>query len=190
MKSEQTKENIIHQTILLIEENKGNITDITIRKIAERAQVGIGLINHYFFSKDNLIEVCIQRIISNVVLSFNIDDCVEKDPKDVTKYVARQVVDFLIVNREIAKVSILGNLNYPKEKDNTINTAFGFAYCMSGGVNPEKHLKKAFILVAILQESFLRKDLLNNEIGVDFFDKNHRDTYINELVNMVMEASI
>lgn len=61
---------------------------------------------------------------------------------------------------------------------------------MSGGVNPEKYLKKAFIMVSILQESFLRKDILNKEIGVDFFDKNQRDIYINEVVNMVMEVSL
>lgn len=54
-------------------------------------------------------------VISNVVQSFKTDDCAEKNPKEVTQYVAKQVVDFLLVNREIAKVSILGDLNHPYE---------------------------------------------------------------------------
>jgi AcrR family transcriptional regulator len=40
----------------------GDIKKITIRRIAEEAGVGVGLINHYFETKDNLIEVCVQKI--------------------------------------------------------------------------------------------------------------------------------
>lgn len=188
MKAEQTKLNIIQQTIILIEECNGNTADITIRKIAERAQVGIGLINHYFTSKDKLIEECVQSIIKNVVHSFKIDDCVGKNSKEVTQYVAKQVMDFLMENKEISRISILGDKNLPKEKDNSIDTTFGFAYCMSGGIHPEKKMKRAFFLVAILQESFLRKDVLDKNIDVDFYNKNQRDEYIDYIVSMIMEG--
>lgn len=187
LKSDQTKENIIKQTIILIKECNGNTADITIRKIAERAQVGIGLINHYFTSKDNLIEVCVQSIIKNVVHSFQIDDCAEKNSKEVTQYVAKKVIDFLMDNKEISQISILGDLKLPKEKDNSIDTVFGFAYCMSSGINPEKKMKRAFYLVSILQESFLRKDVLHKNIAVDFYNKKQRDKYIDDIVSMIME---
>jgi AcrR family transcriptional regulator len=66
MKSEKTKENIIANTIALIRETNGDTASISIRKIAERANVGTGLINHYFATKENLLEVCVQTIISEI----------------------------------------------------------------------------------------------------------------------------
>ena len=45
MKSEQTKQRIVEQTIRLIRESNGLMESITIRQIAEKADVGIGLIN-------------------------------------------------------------------------------------------------------------------------------------------------
>lgn len=186
MKSEQTKENIIRQTIELIEECDGDISLITIRKIAQRAQIGVGLINHYFGSKEHLIEICVQQIIKGVVYSFKLKNCDGKTPKEVTKYVARHVMDFLMENRQISKLSILGDLNSPEAKDNSISTAFAFAHCMSGGIDPTTQIKKAFVLVSLLQESFLRRDILMENIGVDFYNKNQRDDYINDMINMIM----
>ena len=67
------KEVIIHATTELIRESDGNITKITSRKIAGRAEVGLGLINYHFGSKENLITICVQRIINNVVMCFSPD---------------------------------------------------------------------------------------------------------------------
>jgi hypothetical protein len=83
-------------------------------------------------------------------------------------------------------ISILGDLSSPQVNDNSIRTAHGFAYCMSYGIDSEKYIKKAFFLLTILQESFLRKGVLYSNIGVDFFDKKQRDNYIDSIVDMVM----
>lgn len=189
MKSEKTKENIIQQTIVLIEKYNGDTSEITIRKIAERAQIGVGLVNHYFGSKEHLIEICVQHIINEVVNSFKIENCTGLTPKEVTQYVAKQVADFLMSHMQISRLSILGDLNSPEVKDNSISTVFAFAHCMSGGIATEKYIKKAFFLVSILQESFLRKDVLIQNIGIDFYDKKQRDDYINDIINMLMEDS-
>lgn len=186
MKSEETKERIIHETIQLIKEMKGEIEKVTIRKIADKAQVGVGLINHYFKSKDNLIQISVQRIIKQVVTTFEVTDIARLKPMELTKTVACQVVDFLMENLQISKVSILEDLNNPKEKDNSIQTAIGFAYCMSGGVDLERYRKKAFFLLSILQESFLRKDVLYSNIGVDFENEEQRKQYINDIIEMIM----
>jgi AcrR family transcriptional regulator len=185
MKAKNTKQLIIEQTILLMKETGGDVECLTMRKIAEKANIGVGLINHYFESKDKLIEICVQNIIANIVHSFRIEE-VEMKPLDLTKYVVKQVVDFLMENKQISKISILSDLKNPKEKDNSMDSALGFAYCMSGGKNPDKYLIKAFYLMSIIQESFLRKDVLVKNIGVDFYDKEQRDNYINEMIDIVM----
>lgn len=57
-------------TTELIEQHNGNIKVITARMIAAKADVGLGLINYHFGSKEKLITECVQRIIGGVVAGF------------------------------------------------------------------------------------------------------------------------
>lgn len=70
-KTRDVKEIIIQATTALIEENSGHVQRITARTIAERAGGGLGLINYPFTSKENLITICVQRIIGNVIAGFD-----------------------------------------------------------------------------------------------------------------------
>lgn len=185
-KSEQTKENIIDQATKLIQEGNGNTEEITIRRIADRCNVGIGLINHYFGSKDKLFEICVQRIISGVIHSFRPEPGKEMNPLEITKSVTKQVMDFLMGNQQISKLSILGDLKAPEAMDNTMKTVMGFAACISAGKPSWEDKQNAFLLTAILQESFLRKDVLNRSLGIDFHDKRERDAYIDKVIDKVM----
>ena len=54
--------------------NEGiDIGTITVRQIAERAGVGIGLINYHFKSKDNLLSIAIGDIMEQTIVKY-IDD--------------------------------------------------------------------------------------------------------------------
>jgi AcrR family transcriptional regulator len=181
MKSDRTKENIIQQTIALIRESNGAVEDITIRGIAQRAGVGVGLVNHYFQSKDHLIEVCVQTIIGGVIRSFR-PELPSEDPLEVTKVVAKQVMDFLMDNQEVSRVSILGDMKQPAVADNTMKTVAGFAARLSGGQAAQEHRLYAFMITAVLQCAFLRKETLKDSLGVDFYDKQQRDSFIDDLV--------
>ena len=182
MKSDKTKENIIKQTICLLQETNGETENITIRKIAERAKVGVGLVNHYFQSKDHLIEVCVQTIVSGVIDSFRPKLCESKEPIEITKCVAKQVMDFLMDNRQISRVSILGDLKQPEAEDNTMKTVLGFGKSLSGGQMTEKHSVDSFMITSVLQVAFLRKDRLKNNLGIDFYDKGQRDGFIDSII--------
>lgn len=59
-----SKEAIMQATIALINENGKCIDDITVREICKKADVGLGLINYHFGSKENLIKQCVERIIN------------------------------------------------------------------------------------------------------------------------------
>lgn len=125
--SKNVKEVIIGVTTELIQENNGNITRITSRKIAERAGVGLGLINYHFGSKENLITICVQRIINNVVMCFAPDkkNYNEKDglaDKERLADWAKQVYDFLFDNYAISSISILGDMQNYQVKSNSVYT--------------------------------------------------------------------
>lgn len=184
-KSELTKEKILEQTISLIKENDGDTNRITIRKIAERSEVGVGLINHYFESKEKLIECCVQRIINGVIFSFKPDVCESLTRVDRIKLIAKLVMDFLMSNQQISRISILGDMSNPKELDNTTRTVLGFARSGISEKPSDEDIHEAFIFTSILQESFLRRDLLKKSMNVDFYEKKERDLYIDRIIDTV-----
>lgn len=188
MKSQDTKEAIIAETIRIIGLSDGRVEDVTIRAIAQGAGVGVGLVNHYFGSKEHLIELCVQRMIGDVVGSFHVEPHEGDTTMSVTRRVAKQVMDFLMANPEVSAISILGDLRQPRTDDNTMGTVRGFSFCMSGGKNPEQYTEKAFALVALMQESFLRREVMKASLNVDFYEKEQRDRFLDEAVARVMKA--
>lgn len=186
MKSEITKEKIILETIDLIENSNGNTEEITVRRIAEKAGVGLGLINHYFGSKEQLIEICVQRIISRVVHSFRAPDAAKTRLSEKTCRTVKLVADFLMQNQQISRISILGDMKNPSACDHTFYTASGFASCMTDSISPSDRMYRGFFLVSILQESFLRRDILKQEMGLDLYQKEERDAYIDQIIAVIM----
>lgn len=182
-KSEETKALIIKATIELIQTLDGNVEQITIRKIAEATGVGIGLINHYFGSKNALLEICVQQVISDVISSFRTQMTGNPTRKERVCLVASQVMDFLMDHQQISRMSILADLDDPKADDNTMKSVRGFSVSLAGVPPSRQGFEDSFMLTAILQESFLRKDVLKETIGVDFYNKTERDDYIARIVD-------
>ena len=190
MKSEETKNKIIETTIALIENQDGDVSKITIRKIAEKAGIGTGLINHYFGTKDNLIEVCVQTIIQKVVYCFEPEETVPangvKTDAERVKRTVRYVMNFLFENPQISYISILGDFKNPRATDNSTGTVRGFAYRMSKGNVTESYLEKAFSLVAMMQSCFVKKEILREICHIDLDDRATREAYTDQLVDRVM----
>jgi AcrR family transcriptional regulator len=185
-KSEATKALIIKAAIKLIQQHNGNVEQITIRKIAESTGVGIGLINHYFGSKAALMEICVQQVISDVIASFRPNVEENSSRKHRVTHVASQVMDFLMDNQEISKMSILSDMNNPRDDDNTTGSVRGFSVSIPATIPPQEGTETAFLLTAILQVSFLRKNVLKKTIGVDFNVKTERDAYIARVVDKLL----
>lgn len=179
-KQQDIKEHIINTTISLIENSDGLIENITIRAIAQKANVSVGLINYHFESKKNLIEVCVQRIISHVMATFpkNAETEGATAPEDerhseMASFTAR-VFDFLLNHPEIAKISILADLTEPNIAS---NASVSYRAIFKG--LPETENKKserirrikAFMLLSAIHAAFLNRQIsaellhmnLNNE---------------------------
>ena len=188
--SKNVKEVIIDVTTELIQENNGNITKITSRKIAERAGVGLGLINYHFGSKDNLITICVQRIINNVVMCFAPDkkNYNEKDGLDDKERLAdwaKQVYDFLFDNYAISKISILGDMQNYQAKSNSVYTQMGFSMAIRNDIGEENKKLLAFILTSTMQVAFLSGTSSKEILGYDLTIKSERDRYIDRLVEIL-----
>ena len=182
MKTNETREKIIAETIQLIRESKGLSENITIRKIAKHADVGVGLVNHYFGSKEKLIEECVQRIIRGVISAFNPSFREKESAMEATKRIAKEVMDFLTENSEISKISILGDLKHPEIADNTMRSVYGFERSLLKDRSEVSARLHAFMITAILQVAFLRRDWMLETLGVNFNEKKQRDIFIDEMI--------
>lgn len=90
------KDKIIKATIALLSE-VGEPDKITIRQIAERANVGIGLINYHFQTKENLLYKAVSDTMSQMAVQLqNINNYKEKEPIQRLKIMLRKLTDFAV----------------------------------------------------------------------------------------------
>lgn len=108
---------------ILLNEYNGDTKKITSRLIAARADIGLGSINYFFGSKENLITECIQRNINTMLRGFSpeITDVTKEDGlSDQTRLIswASQTFDFLFENQAVVKLSILSDMqNYAADSN-------------------------------------------------------------------------
>ena len=181
--TDDIKEKIIGITTDLIQEGKGNVDDITTRMIAEKANIGIGLINYHFQSKNNLMKICVHRIVNDVVTTCNVDH-ISDDMATQLKHTAKLVMDYIMENSSIARMSILEDFESPQNDDNVMGTISGFFGTIGGSGTPRgKELIMLFSLISTLASMFLRKDICKEVFGIDMYDKCQRNSLVETLVD-------
>lgn len=184
-KSEKVKERIIEAATSLITESAGDVANINTRAIAEKAGVGVGLINYHFQTKDNLIEICVERMIGEVIAAFS-PETQAQSPVARLKHSAKLVMDFLVENPAVARISMLSDYKNPKGDDNTMKSAMSVKLVLGSSGLPEKEqLILAFALTSVMQALFLRKDRSGEVFGYDVNIKEQRDDVLNLLIESI-----
>lgn len=189
MKNTNVKDKIMDATIELIEEC-ASIENVTIRDIAAKVGVGVGLINYHYQTKDNLISQCVQKIIGNVINKF---DVIYKDltlePLDKLCFLAKLTCSFLVKNQGISRVSILSDLINGNCLDNTSQTIRAYIpvvreVCGDTKTDEEIYLS-THIMITTLQSAFLRRDVFIQNAKIDFYDIKQRERYIDIVVGII-----
>lgn len=190
---EKVKEAIINAATELIKRSGGEVKNITARAIADKSGVALGLINYHFESKENLITVCVQRIINKVLMSFspdkkdyNADDGLTDKQRLIS--FAQQTFDFLFDNYAILKISILSDFKDYKPLCNSVYTQMGFRFALRGNIPENKKQLIAFSLVSTMQTAFLSGENSKHITGYDLFEKSERDLFVSDTVSMLMEG--
>lgn len=186
-KNANVKNRIIEVTTELIEQHNGNIKNITARMIAAKADVGLGLINYHFGSKEKLITECVQRIIGKVVTEFQMTKKYESDKERLTAC-ATYVFDFLFEHSAISRVSIFGDFQSYTENCNSVLTQRGFSTLLKNDISNEDKSMFVFILTAAMQTAFLGSETVKQLLGYDFTKIDDRAAYISKLVDILFEG--
>ncbi|OBR67956.1 hypothetical protein A7K91_18665 [Paenibacillus oryzae] len=190
-KQEEAKTAIFNAAMELIHASEGNVDEITTRMIAEKAGVGVGLINYHFQTKDRLIEGCVQTIIHHVTGNFKPGLIKNLSSQERLSAVMKQVADFLMENQAVSRISVLGDFAKPEPTDNTMRTVEGFCKTMDlpEGESFIKEKIAMFALTTTLQAAFLRKNSTLVTFGFNFEIKEERDRFIDLLVEQIARGN-
>lgn len=193
MNTANCKEHLIEVTIGLINKHCGDVDKVTIREITRVSGVSVGLINYHFGNKNNLITVCTQRIISEVITAFKPDMEVGNGlgiyeaGKVRLKLAACQVFYFLFTNPSISKISIMNDYASYGDDTNSWASIDGFSNIIGNAVeSKEKKEKIAFYLVNSMQVAFLKSLTQRCFLGYDFSIGAERKRYIEDLIDTLM----
>lgn len=190
--NEKNKHRIIEITTKLMKEHNGDTEKITSRLIAKKAGIGLGSINYFFGSKENLITECIQRNINTMLTGFTpeITDVTKNDglsDKDRLISWASQTFDFLFENPVIARISILNDMQNYSANCNSVYTQKGFAFAVRNNQKEETKRLLVFILVSAMQAAFLAGDSVKDILGYDLYSRTERKLFISDTVTMLLK---
>lgn len=185
------KEKIIKATITLIEEKGEQINSITVREICKKADVGLGLVNYYFENKDKLISCCVEKIINGTIEKFALirEQTKNFTPFEKLDYLGNMTLDFLFDHYAVSKISILTDMQTPKENDNTHRTYSAYLPLVST-CRPEwderKVKRMTYCLITAMQQAFLRNEIILLTQGVDLRNKTERKQYHKQLLQDIL----
>lgn len=185
-KEQDARERIISAAIEILYE-VSDIEKITVRQIAERANVGIGTINYHFNSKDNLLSFAIGEVMANRVNEFlKPQKNSNLDPVENLKTMLKEVCRVAVANKKLVQFMLAKIIS-----DGDMKTPLYFMPFLKEVFRNEKEeIELRVIALQILQPiqlagispaSFLMYS------GVDFYDENDRNKFIDMLVNNVIK---
>ena len=185
----ETKKQIIQITKSLIREY-GDTSKVTVRDICNKANVGVGLVNYHFQTKENLIKACVQEIVGNVISGFDaLEESLKLEPLEKIKHLLKLNMKFLVVNPGISKVSILSDLVTGGAHDNSLQTRDAYMRLLKkiyGQRKTEDEIKVILhAVISALQFAFLRMDIIKMTDGIDFHSEEQRDTFMSTLAERV-----
>ena len=189
----ETRERIIESTTQLIREH-GGTEPVTTRDIAARAGVGVGLINYHFQTKEHLLDLCTQRIISRVIDGFDaFAGSVDLPPVDKLRFLVKANMRFLMDNPGISRASILHDIHTPGGGDNTAQTLRAYVPVVReacGDKADEAHvLALTHSLIFTLQVLFLRGGVGALTSGCDPTDSEQVNRFIDTLIDQFFPST-
>ena len=98
---------------------------------------------------------------------------------------------FLFEHYAVAKISILSDMRMPKEDDNTHRTYLAYLPLMSAcrpDWDRETLERKTFYLITVMQQSFLRHEVIRRLYGIDLMVKKEREVFHSTILHEILEV--
>lgn len=188
-KSIQTKNKIIKVTIELMKTT--DINTITLRDIAKASEIGIGLINYHFGSRESLIAEAVDSFISETINSGETQlNALVLTPVEKLKTAMTGYADFLAHHPKISKVSIINAL-ISENSDKLSKQGMDYYVPLLSEIFKDKSQKELAIIlnqiVAPIQMFFLRSSEYKELMNIDFLNSTERKSFVENLIDNLAE---
>jgi AcrR family transcriptional regulator len=176
------KERILHATIAMLNE-EDDLSKITVRRIADWAGVGIGLINYHFQTKENLLNEAVGMIMGQEAARWlGAADLTETDPVTRLKMLLKETSKIALRYPMLSEIAIShallrGNMDVEQMVLPMFRQIFG------EGATELRVRLAAFQLIASAQVAFLRSREFRTYVGIDLFNDRQRDEALDLLVD-------
>lgn len=162
------------------------ISRITVRRIAERAGVGIGLINYHFQSKEKLLYEAVNITMTQMAEEFRgIGKANAMEPVEFIKYMLRKISDFAFKYKNLTQISVsYALLQGDMEAELYLLPALRKFYGSSKGESELRLL--SFTLITAMQAIYLRADAFSKYSGIDILDEKQRNESIDLLIDNII----
>lgn len=167
-----------------------DVEKITVRQIAERAGVGIGLINYHFKSKDNLLCIAIGDVMSRTISGFGKEDLHKNlDPVSKLKTMIKELYllagnDEKMIRFLLTREIIDGNMQTALYLVPLLEEIYG---------NSKDNMQLRIIALQILypiQVTALNPSAFHLYSGVDLTNIEQRNHFIDTLIDNLVKESV
>jgi hypothetical protein len=110
-------------------------------------------------------------------------------PLDKLKYLAKSTAGFLVSNIGISRISISNDILSGNPNDNSIQTAKAYFPVVKEVCGDKKTESEIYvmlhILISSLQVAFMRSEVLKETNGIDFFNVEQRELFIDRVIDNI-----
>ncbi|WP_058301667.1 TetR/AcrR family transcriptional regulator [Gorillibacterium timonense] len=185
-KSDEVKKALLDATVALLHETQ-DAALLTVRQIADRAQVNIAMINYYFTSKDELVNQAIDLVLKDAVEQWLTVKEEDVDPTTRLINMLKQMADMVIQYYGYTKLSVTyqlvkGDMSVPL-----------YLLPLLKEIYPDRKGEEelrlaAFVLITSTQAMLCRHEEFYKYSGFNAFDKKQRDSAIELLIHQIMKG--
>lgn len=187
MTEQEARERILQATIHLL--NEGADPDkITVRQIAEQAEVGVGGINYHYQTRDNLLHEAVSAIMRHEAERWlELPAQPDMDPVEQLKVLFKETTRVSLRYPLLLKVLIEHTVQHG---DTTVEMmVMPLLRQIFGDEKPELALRLiAFQLVVPMQVAYLWGDAFAHYAGVSLMDDEQRDALLGALVDNLINS--
>ncbi|SHJ69329.1 transcriptional regulator, TetR family [Geosporobacter subterraneus DSM 17957] len=185
----EAREKMIAVTTELIKQY-GDISKITIRDIAEQSGVGIGLINYHFQTKEKLIELCVQRIVNQLIDQFEpLSHSLDMEPIERLRCIFKSAASFIVENPGISRISMINDLTAGFIGDNSDQAAKVYLKILKEAYGESKTDQEIYMIMHMLMSSmqvaFLRNNVIKKHTGIDFANREKIEKFIDNIFDCI-----
>lgn len=186
-RKEAAKRKLLEATASLLETTV-NPDDITVRQIAETAGVGVGLINYYFESRDQLIHEAVSMKMDSLASFVANQDEYTNDPIQYLKNLLISMSDIGMKDSKLNKISAEYEL---------LNGDFSACLYLLpvlrkiyNGKKSETDLRLlAYQLIIVFQSIYIRQQAFHMYSGINIENKSERDLLISLIVDNLLKQA-